>query len=129
MCCSFSKQIITASILISSIVLTACGDDGNSSGAANNSPVAVDDNFSVNEGGTIVIDNLVFDSILSNDSDIENDTLTAILVSNVSAGVLALNSDGTLSYTHNGSENTDDSFTYQASDGTNSKCRNSYIQY
>jgi len=56
--------------------------------------------------------------VLTNDSDPENDPLTAVLVSNVSNGNLTLNSDGSFSYTPNANFNGSDSFTYTANDGT-----------
>ena len=113
---TLSKHIIIAPILISSIVLTACGEDG-SSGTANTNtpPVAVEDNFSVSEGGTLTVTSV--NGTLANDSDPENDALTAVLVSDVSFGALSLNSDGSFSYTHDGSANLNDSFSYQAFDG------------
>jgi large repetitive protein len=81
----------------------------------NDAPVAVNDGpHSVNEGGT-----LSGPSVLANDTDAENDTLTAILVSGPSnAASFTLNPDGTFTYVHNGSETTSDSFTYKANDGT-----------
>ncbi len=92
----FSKQIIMASILISSFVLTACGSDSSSETEIKNAPpVAVDDNFSVSEGGTLTISSVI--GTLANDSDPENNALTAVLVSNVSFGVLSLSLDGSFS--------------------------------
>jgi VCBS repeat-containing protein len=55
--------------------------------------------------------------VLANDNDPEGDTLTAALASAPSNGTLTLNSDGSFIYEHDGSETTDDSFTYQADDG------------
>ncbi|HEY0156896.1 MAG TPA: Ig-like domain-containing protein [Thermoanaerobaculia bacterium] len=83
--------------------------------AVNDAPVANDDNGgSVAEGGT-----LNGTSVLGNDTDAENDTLTAVLVSGPSnASSFVLNADGTFTYTHNGSETTSDSFTYKANDGS-----------
>ncbi|HEX7153789.1 MAG TPA: Ig-like domain-containing protein [Thermoanaerobaculia bacterium] len=80
----------------------------------NDAPVAVDDNYSVAEGGAL---NVVAPGVLSNDSDPDS-SMTAVLVSNVSNGTLALNPDGSFLYTHDGSETTSDSFTYQANDGS-----------
>ncbi|RYF78951.1 MAG: tandem-95 repeat protein, partial [Comamonadaceae bacterium] len=57
-------------------------------------------------------------SVLANDSDVDGDALTAILVSGPAHGTLVLNADGTFSYTHDGSETTSDSFTYKVNDGT-----------
>jgi VCBS repeat-containing protein len=56
--------------------------------------------------------------LLNNDSDAEGDALTARLVSGPANGTLALNADGTLTYTPNADFNGTDSFTYVANDGT-----------
>lgn len=55
--------------------------------------------------------------VLANDTDGESDSLTAILVSGPSYGSLTLNANGTFTYTHGGTENFSDSFTYKANDG------------
>jgi VCBS repeat-containing protein len=83
--------------------------------AVNDAPVAVaDSGYSVAEGGT-----LNGTSVLANDTDAENDALTAILVSGpANASSFVLNADGTFTYVHDGSETTSDSFTYKANDGT-----------
>ncbi len=83
----------------------------------NDAPVAVADSVTVAEGGTVCVLASTETSVLVNDSDAESDPLTAVLVSDVSHGTLTLNADGTFSYTHDGSETSSDSFTYQASDG------------
>ncbi|RDV24316.1 tandem-95 repeat protein, partial [Alteromonas aestuariivivens] len=79
----------------------------------NNAPVAVADSYSVTEGGT-----LNGTSVLSNDTDAESDSLTAVQVSSPANGSLTLNRDGTFTYVHDGGETTSDSFTYQANDGS-----------
>jgi len=56
--------------------------------------------------------------VLTNDSDPENDPLTAVLVNDVSNGSLSLNADGSFDYTPNANFNGSDSFTYTANDGT-----------
>src|SRR5207237_5526098 len=55
--------------------------------------------------------------VLANDTDIDGDVLTATLVSGPSHGTLALNADGTFTYTPAANWNGADSFTYQTSDG------------
>ncbi|MCP4538167.1 MAG: tandem-95 repeat protein [Chloroflexi bacterium] len=80
----------------------------------NDAPVANDDAYSLDEGETLAES---APGILSNDTDIDGDTLTATLVSDVSYGVLALNEDGSFTYEHDSNENLSDSFTYRASDG------------
>lgn len=79
---------------------------------SNTAPVAVGNSYTINEAGTLSGNNL-----LGNDTDTDNDTLTAIAVSQPSNGTLTLNTDGSFSYTHDGSETTSDSFTYKANDG------------
>jgi len=82
----------------------------------NEVPVASDDSPStIDEGGSI---NGGF-NVLDNDSDPDDDSLTAMLESGPSrAESFKLNSDGTFTYRHDGSETTRDSFTYRADDGT-----------
>jgi len=84
---------------------------------SNNSPVAVNDAITVDEGGTVSVLVGGATSVLANDTDAENDPLTVALVTGPVNGTLTLNPDGTFSYTHNGSETTSDSFTYRVNDG------------
>ncbi len=78
-------------------------------------PVAVSESYgSILEGGTLAVSTT--EGVLQNDSDEENDPLSAILVSDVSHGSLTLNSNGTFVYTHDGSEILSDAFSYKASD-------------
>ncbi|WP_195760042.1 Ig-like domain-containing protein, partial [Flavobacterium sp. LC2016-23] len=81
----------------------------------NDAPVAIADSYSVNEAGTLTA--TIANGILTNDTDAEGNTLTAILVTGPTNGTLTLNADGTFTYVHNGSETTTDSFTYKANDG------------
>jgi hypothetical protein len=62
-------------------------------------------------------DTPVSGNVLSNDSDIEGNPLTAILVGNVSHGVLVFNEDGSYTYFPEPNYHGPDSFTYVASDG------------
>ena len=83
---------------------------------ANDPPVANIDSVTVNEGGTLVVPT---PGVLGNDTDAENDTLTAVLVLGPShASTFTLNADGSYLYTHDGSETTSDSFIYKANDGS-----------
>lgn len=85
---------------------------------SNVAPIAVAEQIVIKEkGGTSTVLVGEATTVLANDTDVNNDALTAILVSNVTNGTLTLNSNGTFSYTHNGSETTSDSFTYKANDG------------
>jgi len=81
----------------------------------NYSPVAVDDNYAVDEGGILAE---APNGVLINDVDTEDSSLAASLVLDASHGTLILNTDGSFTYTHDGSETTTDRFTYRANDGT-----------
>ncbi len=82
----------------------------------NDAPVAVEDNYSVAEDGSLVVN--AADGVLDNDQDVEGDALTASLVSDVSNGTLSLSSNGSFTYTPDANFNGTDSFTYKANDGT-----------
>ena len=79
--------------------------------AVNDAPIAVNDAFSGNE------DTAVTGGVLGNDTDVENASLSAALVSPASHGTVALNADGTFIYTPTQDYAGSDSFTYRASDG------------
>jgi hypothetical protein len=49
--------------------------------------------------------------VLANDTDIDGDSVTAVLVSGTSNGILILNADGSFDYTPNANFNGTDSFT------------------
>ena len=84
----------------------------------NDAPIATNDSYNVNEDTTL---NISASGILSNDSDVDGDSLTAVLVSTVSHGTLTLTNNGGFTYTPTTNYNGSDSFTYKASDGqTNS---------
>jgi VCBS repeat-containing protein len=83
----------------------------------NDAPVAINDAIIVAEGGTATLLTGGANSVLVNDIDAEQNPLTATVLTNPAHGTLTLNLDGTFSYTHDGSENFTDSFTYAANDG------------
>jgi|GEM_PF-4339375 len=82
--------------------------------AVNDAPVAVADTYNVNEDQTLNETT----GVLDNDTDAEGDTLTAVLVSDVSDGTLSLQPNGTFTYTPDANFSGTDSFTYKANDGT-----------
>ena len=83
----------------------------------NNPAIGVADILYVTESGTATITSEGSTSVLKNDSDPEGDALTAVKVTNPSRGTVTLNANGTFLYTHDGSNESTDSFTYSANDG------------
>ena len=81
--------------------------------AVNDRPTAIDDSYSVNEDGLL---NVSATGVLANDTDPENDALTAVLVSGVSDGSLTLNANGSFTYTPSANFNGSDSFSYRPKD-------------
>jgi len=81
--------------------------------AVNDAPMAVDDEYTVAENETLTI---TAPGVLGNDSDVDGDTLSAILVDTVSNGTLELSANGSFIYTPNEYFNGTDSFTYKAKD-------------
>jgi hypothetical protein len=80
----------------------------------NDAPNAVNDSANVDGNSSVVI------SVLTNDSDIEGDTLSISSVTQGSIGSVVNNGNGTLTYTPSVNANDTDSFTYTVSDGTDS---------
>lgn len=80
-----------------------------------NVPKAVDDFYTTDEETVLVSDT----SVLDNDTDPDDDELTAVLEETTSKGLLVFNSDGTFTYTPNENFSGEDTFTYKAFDGAN----------
>ena len=83
----------------------------------NNPANGVSDTIFVMESGTATITSNGSTSVLANDTDPDGDALTAVKVTNPSKGTVTLNANGTFLYTHGGSNESTDSFTYSANDG------------
>src|SRR5262249_58021995 len=77
----------------------------------NDAPVAQNDTAATNE------DTLVIGNVLANDSDVDGNTLSAILVGGPAHGALTLNADGSFTYTPSADYNGPDSFSSTANDG------------
>jgi VCBS repeat-containing protein len=83
----------------------------------NDAPSGVEDFISVTNGGTVnVLNDGITNSVLSNDDDPEGDAIIAIEVLSPINGTLNLSTDGTFTYTHDGSATTTDVFTYTPRD-------------
>src|SRR5438093_1321541 len=78
----------------------------------NDAPVAVnDDSYTTPEDTQLTV---IAPGVLANDTDVDGDALSAVLVSNPTHGTLTLNSDGSLVYVPALNFNGIDSFTYKA---------------
>src|SRR5439155_15347512 len=81
----------------------------------NDAPAAQNDAYTTNEDAQLAVG--VSQGVLLNDSDVDGDALTAVLVSGPSHGNLSLNANGSFTYTPTANFNGTDSFTYKANDG------------
>ena len=123
----YNKHAVTRGVLIS-------GEEGMYGTAfgeyCNQAPVGNSDSIVVNQGATATVLVGGNTSVLDNDSDPDsNDSISATLNSGPShASSFTLNANGTFSYTHNGSANFTDSFTYLVcDDGTPIECTNTLV--
>ena len=78
-------------------------------------PLAIDDLYHVNEGESL---DVRAPGIIENDIAAPSDTITSTLVTDVAHGTLTLRQNGSFVYTHDGSEGTNDQFTYFISNET-----------
>src|SRR5262249_22029364 len=85
--------------------------------AANDVPTANDDSDTRTDGTTLTAS---APGVLANDTDVDGDSLKAVLVSGPANGTLTLNDDGSFTYKANAGFTGTDSFTYRASDGSDS---------
>jgi glucose/arabinose dehydrogenase len=78
----------------------------------NQNPTASDDSATVDTGQSVTID------VLANDDDPEGnlDPSTVTIDQGPASGTATVNADGSITYTHDGSDTTSDSFVYQVSD-------------
>ena len=82
----------------------------------NQAPVAVPEAYSTPKNTAKVVS--AGNGVLKNDTDGDGDPLTAVLVTNVTHGTLALAATGGFTYTPTAGYNGLDAFTYKANDGT-----------
>jgi VCBS repeat-containing protein len=81
--------------------------------ARNTPPSAANDSFTVAEDAALTVP---APGVLANDSDPDGDPISAFLVDRPANGALALNADGSFTYTPGANFNGTDSFTYRAQD-------------
>jgi len=88
----------------------------------NRPPVATDDGtnttpaYVLNEDGTLTVS--AANRVTANDSDPDNDVLTAVLIGGATQGQVTLNADGSFVYTPNANFNGTDHFSYQVTDSS-----------
>jgi len=80
----------------------------------NDNPVAADDSAVIDEDSDTVID------VLSNDTDVDGDSLSVSSIDTPMHGTAGVNSDGTITYTPNTDFNGVDGFSYTITDGIGS---------
>ncbi|MEQ8790122.1 MAG: Ig-like domain-containing protein [Pirellulaceae bacterium] len=86
--------------------------------APNDAPQAVDDAYTVDGDSSLSVS--AAQGVLVNDSDAEQDPVTAVLVAGPAHGVVTLNADGSFTYTPTFGFVGEDSFTYVAADALDS---------
>jgi len=83
---------------------------------SNTPPTAVDDTTSVLEGAAVTF------NVIANDFDPDNgDNITVIALTQPLQGIATNNGDGTIGYSHDGSETTTDTMTYTIADAAGSQ--------
>jgi beta-glucosidase len=103
-------------IMLITATLSACGGGGGSATPTptptpvDNTPVAVDDSYSIDQDTALNAD------ISANDSGLQDTPVTYSLESAATHGTAAVNADGTATYTPNSGYSGSDSFTYTVVD-------------
>ena len=82
--------------------------------SANDPPLANDDTYITSEDTVLKVS---IPGVLGNDTDTDNDPLTAVKETDPTHGTLTLNSDGSFTYTPDTGFAGEDTFTYKANDG------------
>jgi ELWxxDGT repeat protein/VCBS repeat-containing protein len=82
--------------------------------AVNDAPVAANDSYGAVEDTPLVV---AAPGVLANDSDVDGDSLSAVLVTGPAHGTLTLNANGSFTYLPAANYFGPDSFTYKANDG------------
>src|SRR5207248_2173639 len=80
----------------------------------NDAPASNDDAYATDEDTPLTV---AAPGVLGNDSDVDGDPLSAVLVDEPAHGTVVINANGTLTYTPAPNYNGSDAFTYMVSDG------------
>jgi VCBS repeat-containing protein len=107
---TFTYRAYDGTAYSSTVTVTITVSEGN------DAPVGQDDSYEVNEDSILTI--AAAEGVLANDSDADNDSLEAVIVSQPSNGSVTLNADGSFEYTPNENYVGTDTFTYKVTDGT-----------
>src|SRR2546425_3702707 len=81
----------------------------------NHAPVAANDSFATDEDTPLVV--LAAQGVLANDTDVDGNSLTAVVVTGPGHGGLTLNANDSFTYTPAGEFNGAGSLTYKANEG------------
>jgi VCBS repeat-containing protein len=87
--------------------------------------IPVPNSYSNNEGATLTVD--ATNGVVTNDVDPNGLALSAAVVTNPSYGTLTLNTDGSFSYVHDGTENRKDTFTYKLTNANNDESKSTFV--
>ena len=119
----FTSQSINNNILIKArlsaiclcgMVIAGCTSSDDPVVQVNVDPVAVNDSFTVIKSGATILD------IADNDTDTDDglDLTSIVIVTGPGNGTVAVNTNGTVTYAHDGSDTAADSFTYNIRDNS-----------
>jgi hypothetical protein len=105
---------VSFSYTVSDGILTAAGSADMDITPVSDTPLVNNDAFTVNEGSTTTL------NLAANDSDVDGtlDLSSIIITTAPSNGSIVVNADGSVDYTHDGSETLADSFTYTIMDNS-----------
>ncbi|MFJ8265760.1 Ig-like domain-containing protein [Peribacillus asahii] len=84
--------------------------------SVNDKPYGADESFETDEDQTLNV--IASNGVLKNDTDMENDTLKAVLIQTTQHGSLTLEEDGSFTYVSDSNYHGTDTFTYKAVDGS-----------
>jgi VCBS repeat-containing protein len=111
----FRETVARAEELAGNASLAAAIRAGGDPPDENTPPEAVDDAYTVDEDQVLTVS--AASGVLANDTDADEDSLTAQLVTPPDNGTVTLNPDGSFTYTPDADFAGTDTFSYRASDG------------